>query len=415
MSYLDSFRRITRLRHQAAPLYEERDRYLSHLFDRGTSARRVRIIAGTLVSVVHFLNLHSDSRVTITAIEDAQTQWMESFIACRGRRVNTAAFEDFKRVASNWLRYCGLLVEKPEPRLPYGDLIPNFLTYLRHVRGMRETTVKKTRLHLTRFLCWAEKERHSFSEISLSDVEQYLANKQSAGNKPRSIATTCRVLRQFFHYAEMNRLTQNKIASSIPIPSVRRYDPGPKGPRWIDLRKLIRSCSSKKPSDLRARAILLLLAIYGLRSSEVSNLSLNDIDWHDESFLVHRSKNGVAQRFPLQFEVGDAILKYLKNGRPKCACRNLFITLHTPYRAVPIGSLLGIVSSRMKALGIEAPQAGPRGLRHSCATQLLHKGYSLAEIADFLGHRSTSSVSIYAKPSKSSIRRVSEFKLRGLI
>jgi site-specific recombinase XerD len=68
----------------------------------------------------------------------------------------------------------------------------------------------------------------------------------------------------------------------------------------------------------------------------------------------------------------------------------------------------------MEAAGIEVPQIGPRGFRHACATQLLHKGHSLSDIADFLGHHNTNSVSIYAKPSVSSIRRVAAFSLGGL-
>jgi integrase len=107
-------------------------------------------------------------------------------------------------------------------------------------------------------------------------------------------------------------------------------------------------------------------------------------------------------------------LKYLQLRRPKCSCRNLFVTLHPPYRPVTAGSLLTLLRRKIKSLAIEAPQTGPRGFRHACATQLLHKGYSLSEIADFLGHRSTTSVSVYAKPSASSVRKVCAFSLGAL-
>ncbi len=414
MAYSDTFRADNRSRHMSVPLLEERDRYLDHLFDRGTSRRQVRIVACMLIKVVQFLSLDSASKVTTFAIENAQNRWEESLRALHGRPMDEESMEQFGRQASNWLRYSGLLIERPEPSWPYGDVIPRFLFHIRNVRGMTEGSVKKSRLQLTCFLRWAEDKRPSISDISNRDVEQYIVDRRNAGNKPGTIATACHVLRGFFRYAEMEGIVQNRIASSIRVPSVPRYDPRPRGPRWKDVRAMIASCSGNKPSDLRARAILLLFAIYGLRSSEVSNLALEDIDWYDESFLIRRAKNGGTQRLPLQFEVGEAILLYLKAGRPKCKCRSLFVTLHTPYRAVPVGSLLAVVRLRMKTLGIEAPQTGPRGFRHACATQLLHKGYSLSEIADFLGHRNTASVSIYAKPSASSIRRVSSFSCGGL-
>jgi site-specific recombinase XerD len=306
------------------------------------------------------------------------------------------------------------LIEEPKPPYPYGDVLPNFLLHIRNVRGMTEKSVRNIRFRVTWFLCWAEERRKTFSDISLLDVEQYIASRHIAGHKLRTVASSCHSLRTFFRYAETKGLTQNRIANGIRVPSIPRYDPGPKGPRWKDVRKLIAACSGDNPSEQRARAILLLFAVYGFRSGEVSSLTLNDIDWYDESFLVRRAKHGGGQRFPIQFEVGEAIVKYLQSGRPKCSCRNVFVTLHPPYRPITVGSLHTLVRRRMQALAIEAPQRGPRGFRHACATQLLHKGYSLSEIADFLGHRSTTSVSIYARPSASSIRKVAAFSLGGL-
>ena len=97
------------------------------------------------------------------------------------------------------------------------------------------------------------------------------------------------------------------------------------------------------------------------------------------------AKRGRTQQFPIQFEVGEAIIRYLQNARPHCSCRNLFVTLFGPYR--PLESLWAVVSTRMKKLGIKAQNLGPHSLRHACATELLRKGTSLKDIADFLGHR----------------------------
>ena len=81
------------------------------------------------------------------------------------------------------------------------------------------------------------------------------------------------------------------------------------------MRRLIASASGSSPSDLRAKAVLLLFAIYGLRSSEVAQLRLSDFDWESETFTVHRAKRGGIQQFPIQYEVGEAIIRYLQHGR----------------------------------------------------------------------------------------------------
>jgi integrase/recombinase XerD len=415
MRYNYKFRqKALRERHDAAPLLEQRDEYLNYLLHRGTSPPRVNSISKTLLNVIHFLELSSSSTATVTAIELAGERWKKSIYASSRRVVPQEAFDDFRRIAINWLRYRNLLIETPKRPPPYGDLLPNYIFHIRVTLGMTQGSVKNVGHRVLWFLRWAERRRETFADISLEDVEQYIAKDCIPRVKLRTVVSSCQALRVFFRYAEREGLTMNRIAGGILVPSVPRYDPSPRGPKWKEVRNMIAKASGEKPTDLRARAVLLLLAVYGLRSSELARLTVDDIDWFDESFLVRRAKHGGAQRFPLQYEVGEAILKYLKTGRPACECRNLFVTIHTPYRAIPVGALLTLVRRRAEALGIKSPQPGPRGLRHACATQLLHKGHSLSEISDFLGHRDTTSVSVYAKSSASALRKVAAFTLGGL-
>ncbi len=415
MSYSETYRRRDhRARHQNAPLLDERDEYLAHLLQRGSSPRRVRRIGSMLRRSIHFLDLKPDSIVTFADIETAALRWTESLNGPHRHPLKKDSLEEFKRSAVNWLRYRGVFVEPEQARLPYGDVLPDFVSHIRDTIGMTDASVVNSRNRLLWFLRWAEERRPVFADLSLDDIEQYVSYQQAIGLKLRTIVSSSQTLRTFYGYAEARGLTRNVVAHGIKLPSVPRYDPGPKGPSWRDVRKLIAACPREKATDLRARSILLLLAIYGLRSSEITNLKLNDFDWIDESFLVRRAKRGGAQRLPLQFEVGEAILNYLKAGRPACSCRNLFITSSTPYRELSVGTLYTILRRRIQMLGIRSPQTGARGFRHACATQLLRKGCSLPEIADFLGHRNTTSVSIYAKPSASSIRQVAAFSLDGL-
>jgi integrase len=165
--------------------------------------------------------------------------------------------------------------------------------------------------------------------------------------------------------------------------------------------------------SLRAKAILMLCSIYALRSSEVTGLRLSDFDWRNETFSVKRAKRGGYQRYPLQYKVGEAILGYLTKGRPRCLCRNVFVTLGQPYRPMSAVALWQVVSRRFKLLGIESRHHGPHALRHACATHLLRKGTSLKDIADFLGHRDAKSVGIYAKYDTRSLRKVAAFRLTG--
>jgi integrase/recombinase XerD len=170
----------------------------------------------------------------------------------------------------------------------------------------------------------------------------------------------------------------------------------------------------KTPADLRARAMLLLYSIYALRSSEVARLRLDDFDWRNETFTLRRSKRGGIQQYPIQYEVGEAILEYLQNGRPRCACRHVFLTLQLPYRPLSPVAMWSVVGKPMRRMNIECAHVGPHSLRHACATHLLKKGSSYKEIAEFLGHQDTRSVGLYAKFDKRSLLKVAAVSLAGL-
>jgi integrase/recombinase XerD len=177
---------------------------------------------------------------------------------------------------------------------------------------------------------------------------------------------------------------------------------------------LIESTNGSSPSDIRAKAVLLLFAIYGLRSSEVSGLQLSDFDWRNEIFSVKRAKRGGVQQYPIQYEVGEAIIQYLQKGRKRCASRHVFVSKNPPYGPIRPGPMWQIVGLRMRKLGIQLEHVGPHSLRHGCATRLLQKGASLQEIADFLGHRDIKSIGIYARYDIRSLRKVAAFSLAGV-
>src|ERR1700737_3877568 len=147
----------------------------------------------------------------------------------------------------------------------------------------------------------------------------------------------------------------------------------------------------------------------------IVKLKLGDFDWHNEILTLRRAKNGRIQHFPIQIEVGDKVIRYLKEVRPQCKHRNLFVSIKPPYPPMDKTILWVVVANRLKALGILSRNYGVHALRHSCATQLLHHSSSLPAISDFLGHRDLTSVTVYVKHDIESLRRVSDFDLHGVI
>ena len=404
-----------RAKHRQAPLFAERERYLTYLVEIGTRREHVRNVAAMLLHVVRLLNLNSSRPVGMSEILQGCKRWVDDSNARRHRRPGLASPYTFQRVATNWLRFQGALITSPKHIPPFGVLLAEFLNGIRSERGLASETLRSYRVRILDFLNWLQPRRPEFLHVRASDIEDYFEAKRANGWLRSSVAAHCSALRMFFEYAERQRWCSTGIRNTISRPRVPRVAENLSGPSWEDVRRVIASIGNLKPADLRAKAMFLLFSIYGLRSAEVRCLTLDDIDWRRGSMTVRRAKRGKIQQFPLQHEVGDAIALYLEKARPKCPCRSLFVTLNPPHRPVLGHSMSSIISPRMKKLGIVTQQFGPHMLRRACATQLLRTGSSLKDIADFLGHSNLRSVSNYARFDPASLTNVAEFSLRGVL
>jgi len=404
-----------RRRFQTAPCLEERERYLFHLLRRGFGPAYLRTVSFFLLRIIEFLRLTTLRMVEPEEIERAALAWAAyRGPDRRGLKVTGNTTVRFPRVAKNWLRFHGRLAVAPAPVHPYEKEIADFTDFLRSTNAVSPATIDAYRSRAKLVLSWLAANGRTLSNVSLNDVDEFFEAKRIHGWSLSTVASHAQAMRAFFLHAEAHGWCAPGVARGIRKPRLSKYDGVSRGPAWADVRRLLRHASKKTTtSSLRAYAMLLVCSIYALRSSEVSGLQLIDIDWREETFCVRRAKRGGYQRYPLQYEVGEAILRYLK-VRPRCACRNVFVTFQQPYRPVSGCAMWAVVSHRFAALGIRSKGRGPHALRHACATHLLRKGTPLKDIADFLGHRNAKAIGIYAKFDTRSLRKVAAFSLKGL-
>jgi len=357
-----------------------------------------------------------DQLRTVSRIEihDAGRRWLTDVEGHTTRQQGKTSLYMFTNIATNWFRYNQLVAVPPTPPRPFDLHLAQFIHYLTSERQFSPSSIQHYKSGVARFLTWAEEHCGAISAISLIDIDEFLRMRRAAGTKLVTIAGQCNTLRAFFRFCELQGWSDYTIALGIRSPRVPKPDQVSRGPCWSDVRRLMKANSTKTPSQLRTRAVISLCSIYAMRAIEITNLTLNDFDWVNETFTLRRAKNDRVQQFPLQFEVGQAVLDYLQWGRPRCSVRNLFLTVQTPYRPLNSGNVWEIVASQIMKLGIESENMGPHSLRHASATQLLKKGSSLREIADFLGHRSMASVSVYAKCDVRALRAVASFSLAGV-
>lgn len=141
---------------------------------------------------------------------------------------------------------------------------------------------------------------------------------------------------------------------------------------------------------------MLLIARLGLRAGDVRALKFDDLLWKEGTLIVS-GKSRRQTRLPLPQEVGEAILHYLRYGRPHKVSDYIFITTTAPF--VPISrQVVGrAVVRAVRRTGISAPTQGAHLLRHSAATCMLREGVSLPAIGALLRHVSIQTTTVYAK------------------
>jgi integrase/recombinase XerD len=394
-------------RHREGPLASERLEYLKYLKDRGVALSTLLKHARYCLCIAHEIQRWPRDHFFSTAdLEGISASWAARRVA-QGRAIAPRwPQEQFQSVARSFLNRLGRLARDPDPAPgPYDALLEDFLEVECEGRGLAQTTRNKHHWHIRQFLFYLNQQRQSLERLTPNHIDAYLAHLSRTLSRV-SLSTVAGVLRVWFRHCEMRGRTEPGLAESILTPRLYQHEGLPLGPTWEQVKVIIPDSAGDKPCQLRDRAILLLLAVYGLRSGEVRRLRLDDLDWKRDRFSVVRSKSGRRELLPLEPHTGNAIALYLRQGRPKCDSRSVFVTLNAPFRSLSTGGLYNLVSRYLLPVLGARKGRGPHALRHACARRLADAGLSLKEIGDHLGHRSPESTRIYAKVNLTSLRLV---------
>jgi site-specific recombinase XerD len=405
-------------RQLSAPLVDERRQYLAQCAAHGTSKCILRVKARLLLSIAEYLRLAERPNHTITLLEikKAASRWSRHNWPSRESLHAKRSREYFMAQAAKWLTFLNRLQSPPKPITVYDQMLAEFRSFMEEDRGLSPATIKGCCSAVRPFLIRLLDRRRSLQTITVSDVDSLLAEKVNEEHYARrSVRDYASSLRSFFRYAEMRGWCHVSIAASIMAPRVFQQETLPSGPTWDVVQEIVSATVGDHPIAIRDHAILMLLAVYGVRSGEVTRLQLSDIDWQRETITFTRSKMAGSHSFPLRPSVGAAIIRYLKEVRPKSSHRQVFLTKRAPIGPLSGGAMWAVVSRQLRKRVPSLKHHGPHSLRHACATRLINQGLSLKEIGDHLGHRDVDATRIYAKVDLVRLREVANFDLGELL
>ncbi len=400
-------------RHKEGPLAVERARYLTDLAAKSVPRNTLLMKASYCRRVaVELQQWPSDRCFDKNEVEEMASGYSADGPTSSNRRQH--AKEHFRSVATEFLRSLGRLRPPPTP-LPdqYDAMLSEFIALQQEGKWLSELTRRAARWQLTVFLNHLERRGMALADVEATDIDAFYEHMALRWGRT-SLHRSATVVRAWLRYCETKGYARLGLADAILLPRIYRDEALPMGPTWDTVGRMLAATSGDDPVSIRNHAIILLLAVYGLRSGEVRHLRLDDVDWPHNRIRFVRSKSRRREEVPLEARVGNAIARYLRDVRPQTSSRFVFLRLLAPYGPLSPGSLYSLVMKYL--LENERPRkgCGPHGLRHACARHLLESGKSFKEVGDHLGHRSPDTTRIYAKVNLNMLRQVAFDDLGGL-
>ena len=284
----------------------------------------------------------------------------------------------------------------------------DFERYLLRERGLAAATVRNYLSVSRTFLTTHFNEQTADPRLLRpADVVGFVRRIAQA-QPPRTAKFTITGLRALLRFLFVQGRTATDLTSSVPTIPRWKVEALPKPLDVHEVELLLKSCDRTTAVGKRDYAVLCLLARLGLRAGEVVALTLDDIDWHAGELAVH-GKGRTHERLPLLAEVGQALVAYLREARPSCPTRHLFVTARAPYQKLGRPTTVSrLVEQAIKRAALSPPKRGAHLLRHSLATSLLQRGASLQEIGDVLGHRHPATTQIYARVDVAALQALAQ-------
>lgn len=334
----------------------------------------------------------------------------------KGHRIGFATANSSAQCALRALAYCRQTAHHvmpawaPIPREPPGPslLLNEFAIHLREHRGNPEGTIKKKIDHVTRFVKFLRDSRRRLPQVRLTDIDSFLIECSKHYARATTADFACSI-RSFLRFLRTTGRIATDLAPAVISPAMRKDERPLRALPWEDVRRILGAVDRKTACGRRDYAMLLMMSTYGLGAGEVVRLTLEDIDWRAATLHVFRPKTGVDFILPLLPAVAQALVAYLRHGRPgNASSRCLFLSMHTPYRPLSCSSAVRhLIIKHARQAGVTAPYLGSHVLRHSHACRQMELGTRPKLIGDILGHRDPSSISAYVRISTERLRLIS--------
>jgi integrase/recombinase XerD len=284
---------------------------------------------------------------------------------------------------------------EPAPTSPAEVLLARYREHLTGERGLSGPVAQAYSHWVTPFVTDnldAEGDV-AFATLTADGFTRFLATHLPTLSRKTAQMTAC-ALRSFLRYLHQEHLITVPLADAVPAVAHRRLAGLPRALTASQVESLLDACDRSTPVGRRDYAVITALHRLGLRCAELAHLHLGDLDWQAGTVTIHGKGNRV-DRLPMPVDVGQALVDYLRHGRPQTSSRAVFVRAAAPFTELAPSSASCIVARAARRAGLGTIHA--HRLRHTTASRTLNAGASLEDVAHLLRHASPATTSIYAK------------------
>ena len=306
----------------------------------------------------------------------------------------------------DYLVCTGIAPPRPVPACGQpGRYLARFVTWLRRCRGIGDGTIQSYHKAMRVLLAHLGDDPDQYCATLIRNVVRHRLETASRELVRRETSA----LRLYLRFLVLEGICRPGLVGAVPTVPRKRFPSLPRHLPREDIERIIASCDCATPMGMRDRAILLLLARLALRSGDVANLRLNDIDW-DNALVRVSGKSRRAAVLPLPQDVGTALIDYILHARPAVDAGKVFLRMSPPlHQPLSSGGVSGVAKAAIKRSGVKAEGLPPAHLfRHSAATNLLRDSTPLEIISTLLRHQSTQTTAIYARVDVRMLREVAQ-------
>ncbi len=289
----------------------------------------------------------------------------------------------------------------------YDDTVRAFVVHLQR-RGYSGATLRLYRFLLGRFAAWlAESGVNDPLAATAADLENFQTwvSEEGTGHyAPGYAANFTKVIRGLYRFLAEERLIMPNPARALRYPKKER-----RLRRDVltetELTQLLRAPTRTREA-IRDAAAVSILAMSGLRVSELAALDLDDVDLAEREVIVRKGKGAKGRMVFFDRSTRSALAKYLTYSRPFLVVkRERALIVGDNGRRMKPRRIEVLVDRRFKAARV-GRRVTPHGLRRTFATLLLKHGANIKVIGELMGHAGLDSTAIYTRLDISELSRV---------